>query len=335
MPQENRQITLKSRPAGAVNSDNFGARTTKISDLGDGEILVRILYLSIDPTIRGWMERDTYLPAIEIGAVIRSAGAGVVVASKNPKINVGDTVFSTVGWQEFTILTEKDRPSVIPAGIDLRDALSVFGVTGMTAYFGLSEIGRPEAGETVVVSGAAGATGSIVGQLAKAKGCHVVGIAGSEAKCGWLKNDLGFDAVIDYKKEDVGKRLTETCQKGINVFFDNVGGRILNEALARIAFRGRVVLCGAISQYENMNDMYGPPNYINLISRRGRMEGFIILDYLHRYMEGVAALGGLLAAGKLKHKTTVIDGLERAPEALSRLFSGDHDGKLLVKVADA
>lgn len=335
MPQENRQIILKSRPQGAVNSDNFGARTTKISDLGDGEILVRTLYLSIDPTIRGWMERDTYLPAIEIGAVIRSAGAGVVVASKNPKVNVGDTVFATVGWQEFAVLTEKDRPSVIPAGIDLRDALSVFGVTGMTAYFGLSEIGRPEAGETVVVSGAAGATGSIVGQLAKAKGCHVVGIAGSEAKCGWLKNDLGFDAVIDYKKEDVGKRLTETCPKGINVFFDNVGGRILNEALARIALRGRVVLCGAISQYENMNDMYGPPNYVNLISRRGRMEGFIILDYLHRYMEGVAALGGLLAAGKLKHKTTVVEGLDRAPEALSRLFSGDHDGKLLVKVADA
>ena len=268
MPQENRQIILKSRPQGAVNSDNFGARTTKISDLGDGEILVRTLYLSIDPTIRGWMERDTYLPAIEIGAVIRSAGAGVVVASKNPKINVGDTVFATVGWQEFATLTEKDRPSVIPAGIDLRDALSVFGVTGMTAYFGLSEIGRPEAGETVVVSGAAGATGSIVGQLAKAKGCHVVGIAGSEAKCRWLKDDLGFDAVIDYKKEDVGKRLTESCPKGINVFFDNVGGRILNEALARIALRGRVVLCGAISQYENMNDMYGPPNYVNLISRR-------------------------------------------------------------------
>lgn len=335
MPQENRQIILKSRPQGAVNSDNFGARTTKISDLGDGEILVRTLYLSIDPTIRGWMERDTYLPAIEIGAVIRSAGAGVVVASKNPKVNVGDTVFATVGWQEFAVLTEKDRPSVIPAGIDLRDALSVFGVTGMTAYFGLSEIGRPEAGETVVVSGAAGATGSIVGQLAKAKGCHVVGIAGSEAKCGWLKNDLGFDAVIDYKKEDVGKRLTETCPKGINVFFDNVGGRILNEALARIALRGRVVLCGAISQYEIMNDMYGPPNYVNLISRRGRMEGFIILDYLHRYMEGVAALGGLLAAGKLKHRTTVVEGLDRAPEALSRLFSGDHDGKLLVKVADA
>jgi len=197
----------------------------------------------------------------------------------------------------------------------------------------LTEIGRPEAGETVVVSGAAGATGSVVGQLAKAKGCRVVGIAGSDAKCAWLSKDLGFDAVINYKKEDVGKRLTETCPKGIDVFFDNVGGHILNEALGQLALRGRVVLCGAISQYENLDNPYGPPNYLNLLSKRGRMEGFIVLDYVDRFMEGAMALGSLLAEGKLKHKTTVVDGLEHAPEALKRLFTGDHEGKLLVRVA--
>jgi NADPH-dependent curcumin reductase CurA len=334
MPETNRQIRLRSRPKGAVTRDNFDTGATALPELKDGQALVRSLYLSIDPTIRGWMERDTYLPAIEIGAVIRSAGAGVVVASKNPRLSPGDRVFTMLGWQEYAIVTDKDRPTAIPQGIDLRDALSVFGITGMTAYFGLNDIGKPQPGETVVVSGAAGATGSIVGQLAKNKGCRVVGLAGGPAKCAWLTGELGFDAAIDYRTEDVGKRLTETCPKGIDIFFDNVGGQILNQALARIALHGRVVLCGAISQYDKLDDAYGPPNYINLIGRRGRMEGFIILDYVDRFMEGAMAVGALLAEGKLKHKTTVVDGLDHAPEALLRLFSGDHDGKLLVKVSD-
>lgn len=295
--------------------------------------MVRTLYLSIDPTIRGWMERDTYLPAIELGAVIRSAGAGVVVASKNPRFSPGDTVFSVVGWQQYAVFDDRDKPTVIPKGIPLVDALSVFGVTGMTAYFGLMEIGKPSPGETVVVSGAAGATGSIVGQLAKDKGCRVVGLAGSASKCDWLTKDLGFDVAINYKTENVPKRLSETCPKGVDIFFDNVGGHILNDVLGRLALRGRVVLCGAISQYEDLDNAYGPPNYMNLISKRGRMEGFIILDYIDRFMEGAMALGSLLAARKLKHKTTVVEGLESAPTALARLFSGDHDGKLLVRVA--
>jgi NADPH-dependent curcumin reductase CurA len=295
---------------------------------------VKVLTLSIDPTIRGWIERDTYLPAIEIGAVVRSGGAGVVIESKNPRLAVGDRVFGMLGWQELSLVEARDRVTKIPTGIELRDALSVFGVTGMTAYFGLTEIGKPKAGETVVVSGAAGATGSIAGQLAKHMGCRVVGIAGGAAKCRWLTCDLGFDAAIDYKSEDVGKRLAETCPEGIDVFYDNVGGPILNAALGRLAMRGRVVLCGAISQYEDMTHAYGPPNYMNLISRRGRMEGFIILDYADRFMEGALALGSLLAEGKLKHKTTVVDGLENAPAALRRLFTGDHEGKLLVRVTE-
>lgn len=333
MSDTNRQIVLKSRPKkGPLSPDCFDTKVTPVPQLADGQILVRTLYLSIDPTIRGWMERDTYLPAIEIGAPIRSAGAGVVVASKNPKYQVGENVFGVLGWQEYAVLEGRDRPTPIPNGIPLVDALSVFGVTGMTAYFGLMEIGRPATGETVVVSGAAGATGSIVGQVAKSKGCRVVGLAGSAAKCAWLK-EIGFDEAIDYKTEDVGKRLTETCPKGIDIFFDNVGGQILNTALARLALRGRVVLCGAISQYQDLDNAYGPPNYMNLISRRGRMEGFIILDYIDRFMEGAMTLGALLAEGKLKHKTTVVEGLDAAPTALQRLFSGDHDGKLLVRVA--
>lgn len=333
MALTNRQITLAARPHGKATSEVFAEKTAPVPELRDGEILVKNLYLSIDPTIRGWIERDTYLPAIELGAVVRSAGVGAVVESRNPAFAAGDRVFGLVGWQEYAVLGAAERPSPVPPGIDLRDALSVFGVTGQTAYFGLTEIGRPEPGNTVVVSGAAGATGSVVGQLAKAKGCRVVGIAGGAAKCAWLTGELGFDAAIDYKSEDVGKRLTETCPKGIDVFFDNVGGPILNEALARLALRARVVLCGAISQYEALDAPYGPPNYMNLISRRGRMEGFIILDYAHRFLEGAMALGALMAEGKLKHKTTVLEGLASAPDALRRLFTGEHDGKLLVRVA--
>ncbi|HEX4338388.1 MAG TPA: NADP-dependent oxidoreductase [Polyangiaceae bacterium] len=334
MATQNRQIVLKSRPKGPVTREHFESKTTPVPALEDGQFLVKNLYLSIDPTIRGWIERDTYLPAVEVGAVVRCAGAGVVVESKNAKYSPGDRVFGLLGWQEYTALGDVNAPNAIPAGIDLRDALSIFGVTGLTAYFGLTEIGMPKPGETVVVSGAAGATGSIVGQLAKAKGCRAVGIAGSAAKCAWLTGELGFDAAINYKTDDVGAALTAACPRGIDVFFDNVGGTILNDALARLAMRGRVVLCGAISQYENFDNVYGPPNYANLISRRGRMEGFIILDYGSRFMEGIMALGGLLAEGKLKHRTTVVDGLDAAPDALRRLFTGDHDGKLLVKIAE-
>ena len=334
MADANRQIVLRSRPKGAVHADNFETKSSPIPAIGPGEALVKTLYLSIDPTIRGWMERDTYLPAIELGAPIRSAGAGVVVQSNNPRLPVGSRVFTLLGWQQYAVVSDRDRPSVIPAGVELTDALSVFGVTGMTAYFGLMDVGKPKAGETVVVSGAAGATGSIVGQLAKSQGCRAVGLAGSAAKCEWLTSELGFDVAINYKTEDVGKRLSEACPKGIDVFFDNVGGSILNDVLARIALRARVVLCGAISQYEDLDHCVGPGNYINLIGRRGRMEGFIILDYADRFLEGAMALGGLLAAGKLKHKTSVMNGLDQAPDALRRLFSGDHDGKLLVKVSD-
>lgn len=329
----NRQIVLRARPTGPVGPELFEERSSKTPALGDGEALVKTLYLSIDPTIRGWIERDTYLPAIPIGDVVRSAGAGVVVESRMPGFKPGDRVFGMLGWQEYAVIGGKQLPTPIPPGIDLRDALSVLGVTGLTAYFGLKEIGKPQAGETVVVSGAAGATGSVAGQLAKAWGCRVVGIAGGPAKCAWLR-ELGFDDAIDYRSEDVGKRLAEACPKGIDVYWDNVGGPLLDVALARLAMHARVVICGAISQYEDLEHAYGPRNYLNLIARRARMEGFLVLDYAPRFMEGILAIGGLIAQGKLKHRTTVVEGLERAPEALMRLFRGDHDGKLMVRVAE-
>ncbi len=333
MSRTNRQILLRERPTGAVADHHFELVETPAPEIGDGEALVRTLYLSIDPTIKGWIERDTYLPAVPVGDVVRSGGIGEVIESRSPAFQEGDLVFGTVGWQEYSVAGPGTMATPVPKSVDPTDALSIFGITGMTAYFGMTDIGRPQEGETVVVSGAAGATGSVAGQIAKILGCRVVGIAGTEAKCAWLTDDLGFDAAIDYKREDVAERLRESCPKGVDVFFDNVGGPILDAVLAQINLRARVVVCGAISQYEDFDDVYGPKNYINLISSRARMEGFVILDYLDRFAEGAAQLGQWLAEGRLRYRKTVVDGLENAPQALMRLFTGDHDGKVMVKVA--
>ncbi len=333
MSRTNRQILLRERPTGAVADHHFELVEMPAPEIGDGEALVRTLYLSIDPTIKGWIERDTYLPAVPVGDVVRSGGIGEVIESRSPAFQEGDLVFGTVGWQEYSVAGPGTMATPVPKSVDPTDALSIFGITGMTAYFGMTDIGRPQEGETVVVSGAAGATGSVAGQIAKILGCRVVGIAGTEAKCAWLTDDLGFDAAIDYKREDVAERLRESCPKGVDVFFDNVGGPILDAVLAQINLRARVVVCGAISQYEDFDDVYGPKNYINLISSRARMEGFVILDYLDRFAEGAAQLGQWLAEGRLRYRKTVVDGLENAPQALMRLFTGDHDGKVMVKVA--
>jgi len=333
MATTNRRITLSRRPKGAVTEDLFKIEEAPMPDLRDGEVLVKTTYLSIDPTIRGWLERDTYLPAIEIGAVVRSSGVGEVVASRNKEFSPGDRVFAMVGWQEYSVHGPDSRLRGIPPGVSPTDALGVLGLNGTTAYFGLLDVGRPKAGETVVVSGAAGATGSVAGQIAKLEGCRVIGIAGSDAKCAWLTDEAGFDGAINYKTEDVGARLTETCPEGIDVFFDNVGGPILDEVLARLALRARVVLCGAISQYNRMDDVYAPRNYMNLVMRRARMEGFLVLDYFDRLPQAVMKLAGWVAEGKIKHRTTVVDGLENTVSAFQRLFSGDHEGKLVVRVA--
>ena len=335
----NRQWRLAHRPTGMVGATDFTWSEAPVPALGDGQVLVKTLYLSVDPTQRGWMAGDTYLPAIAIGEVIRSLGVGQVVESKHPQFAAGQLVQGGLGWQDFLLSNGGgELPlSPLPGSVDAAQiplAMSVLGLTGITAYFGLLEVGRPEAGETVVVSGAAGATGSVVGQIARIKGCRVIGIAGGPQKCAWLTKEAGFDAAIDYKTEEVDRRLAELCPQGIDVFFDNVGGDILDAALANLAMRGRVVICGAIAMYNEKAPPPGPRNYLSLLVKRGRMEGFIVIDYMKRAGEAVAALSEWVREGRIKHEEDIQVGLENAPATLLRLFDGRNRGKQLLKVAD-
>jgi len=299
-----------------------------------GEALAHVRYLSIDPTIRTWMD-DTpgYLPPIAIGEVVRSGGVAEVVQSNCDAYSPGQLLFGLTGWQDYVIADEAERAmQPLPEGVSPTTALGVFGITGMTAYFGLLDVGRVKEGDTVVVSGAAGATGSTVGQIAKIKGAgKVVGIAGGPSKCAWIVDELGFDAAIDYKSSNVSERLRELCPHGIDLYFDNVGGEILDACLANLAMRGRVVLCGAISGYNDPNAR-GPANYLSLLIRRGRMEGFIILDYVDRFPQAQAEMAGWLASGQIKSAEHVVEGLEHAPDALNLLFTGGNTGKVMVRV---
>jgi hypothetical protein len=330
-----RRILLATRPRGLVDAGNLSIDdTATIPDPEDGQALLRVRFLSIDPTIRTWMDdAPGYLPPIGIGEVVRSGGIGEVVASRSDRYEVGDLVFGMTGWQEYALADSGAHSMTpLPAGVDPTMSLGVFGITGMTAYFGLMEIGEPRPGSTVVVSGAAGATGSVVGQLAKiARVANVVGIAGSADKCAWLTDELGFDHAIDYRNENVAARLRQTCPDGIDVYFDNVGGDILDACLARLATGARVVLCGAISQY-NEERTRGPANYVNLIVKRARMEGFLILDYLDRFPEAQLAMAGWVAEGRIHHREHVVEGLEHAGDALNLLFSGGNTGKVVVRL---
>jgi NADPH-dependent curcumin reductase len=333
--EKNRQWRLASRPTGLVDDSHFRWVEEPVPTLVDGQILVRNLYLSMDPTQRGWMARDTYLPAVAIDEVMRSNAVGRVVESRHPAFTEGDLVMGLLGWQDYAVAPGEGRgvPFKLPAGVPIPLAMSALGMTGMTAYFGLLDVGRAAAGETVVVSGAAGATGSVAAQIAKIKGCRSIGIAGGPDKCRWLLDVAGIDSVIDYKSEDVGARLRDLCPKGIDVYFDNVGGEILDHALARLAMRGRVVLCGGISQYSSSDAPVGPKNYMNLVTRRGRMEGFLILDYAARFPEAAKDLGAWVAEGKIKDRVDIQEGLENAPKTLQRLFTGQNQGKQLLKIA--
>lgn len=332
----NRQWRLARRPRGLVQDTDFTWAEEPVPAVGQGQMLVRNVSLSIDPTQRGWMARDTYLPAIGIGEVIRSFGVGQVVESRCDGFRVGQLVQGGVGWQDYLVTDgEGTLPlSTLPPGTDIPLALSVLGLTGITAYFGLLEIGRPQPGETVVVSGAAGATGSVVGQIARIQGCRVVGIAGGPDKCAWLTEKAGFHEAIDYKSERVDRRLRALCPDGIDIFFDNVGGETLDAALANLAMRGRVVICGAIAGYNEKVPSPGPRNYLSLLVKRGRMEGFIVLDFMDRAGEAVESLSKWVREGKLQHEEDILEGLENAPAALVRLFEGKNRGKQLVKIAD-
>ena len=330
-----RRILLARRPHGLVDGSDLTVDDgAPVPDPGDGEALVKVQFLSIDPTIRTWMDdAPGYLPPIGIGDVVRSGGIGEVVSSRTDALPVGSTVFGMLGWQEYALVGGADGSmTVVPPGIDPAVVLGVLGVTGMTAYFGLKDIGKPKSGDTVVVSGAAGATGSVVGQLARIEGAgRVVGIAGSEDKCSWLVDELGFDAAVNYRTEDLGARIRATCPDGIDVYFDNVGGDILDVCLANLAMRARVVLCGAISQY-NEDRPVGPRNYLQLIIKRARMEGFLILDYLDRFPEAQLEMAGWVMEGRIQHREHVVEGLDRAGEALNLLFSGGNTGKVVVRV---
>lgn len=333
-PAVNRQFLLAARPVGMVKPSDFAYREEPVPVPGPGQVLVRNIWLSLDPAMRGWMnEGRSYIAPVGIGEVMRGGTVGEVVVSNSPGFPIGRIITGMLGWQDYAISDGKGL-SPVPPGPPISTALGVLGMPGLTAYFGLLDVGQPKAGETVVVSAAAGAVGSIVGQIAKITGCRAVGIAGSAQKCRWLVRELGFDAAINYRTENVSDELRAHCPGGIDLYFDNVGGDILDTVLRRINLRARIVICGAISQYNSIGPVPGPSNILSLLVNRARMEGFIVFDYAKRYGEGRAALAAWLAEGRLKYAEDIVEGLENAPVALLRLFEGKNTGKVLVKVSD-
>jgi hypothetical protein len=331
----NRRIKLAARPTGMVKPTDFSLSTEPVAQPAPGEVLIKVQYISLDPAMRGWMnEGRSYIRPVGIGEVMRAGGIGRVIASNDAKVAVGDTVTATTGVQDYALVKAADVVKVDPRVAPLPRFLGVLGMPGMTAYFGLLDVGQPKPGETVVVSAAAGAVGGVVGQIAKIKGCRVVGIGGGADKCRAVVEEFGFDAAIDYKHEDVRKKLREHCPNGIDVYFDNVGGEILEAALANLARKARIVLCGAISQYNSKaEELRGPRNYMTLLVNRARMEGFVVFDYAARYGEAARTMAGWLAEGKLKAREDIVDGLETFPETLLKLFRGENVGKLAIRVA--
>jgi NADPH-dependent curcumin reductase CurA len=336
MDAVNHQFRLAARPVGLPAPEVWRYAEQPMPEPGEGEVLVKVLFISLDPAMRGWMtDAPSYIPPVAIGEVMRALGAGEVVASKHPDVAVGDHVTGLLGVQEYAIAHGAAVMKVDTSLAPLPVYLGTLGMPGMTAYFGLLDIGRPSEGETVVVSGAAGAVGGIVGQIAKLKGARVIGIAGGGEKCRHVVESLGFDAAIDYKAEEVAEALGKHCPEGIDVYFDNVGGEILEAALANLARNARVVICGAISQYNATSAMSGPSNYLALLVKHASMTGFVVSDYGARYREGAEEMASWLAGGKIVSREEVIEGLESFPDALLRLFSGGNTGKLVLKLGDA
>lgn len=331
----NHQFKLAARPVGKVKAGDWLQAEEPVRALADGEVLIQIQYLSLDPAMRGWMNESkaSYIPPVGLGDVMRALAVGKITASSNPKFAVGDHVSGLLGVQEYAISDGNGLQKVDPKLAPLPTYLSALGMPGLTAYFGLLEAGKPQAGDTVVVSGAAGAVGSVVGQIAKIKGARVIGIAGGADKCRYLVEELGFDAAIDYKTENVAEALKQHCPKGVNVYFDNVGGDILDAVLTRLALHARIVICGAISQYNNTTPVKGPANYLALLVQRATMTGIVVSDYYSRAGEAAREMGGWIQAGKLKTREDVVEGLDNFPKAFDMLFTGANNGKLVLKVA--
>ena len=335
MASVNRQWLLAKRPHGMVTRDNFRANEAPMPRIGAGEVLVRTRYLSFDPTQRGWMEdRPSYMPPVGMGEVMRAGSIGEVVESNNPALAVGDMVQGMGGWQEYFVANPGSPfgAQKLPAGIPPTWFLGVLGTTGLTAYFGLLDLGEPKPGQTVLVSGAAGATGSVAAQIARIKGCRTVGIAGGADKCRWLVDTARLDAAIDYKAENVDARIGELCPQGVNVYFDNVGGDILEASLNHIAMHARVVMCGGIAAYNDTVPRPGPKNLMNLVIMRGRMEGFIVIDYFPRMQEAITDLTAWVKSGDLVHQEDVQEGFDSIPDTLNRLFTGKNLGKQIQKL---
>ena len=335
----NHQFRLAARPSGLPKRTDWKYTEEPVADPAPGQVVIKNLYLSLDPAMRGWMnDARSYIEPVKIGDVMRAGGIGRVIASQNPGFAVGDYVTGMLNMQEYAISDSKGLTKIDPqiAGkpVPLPVFISTLGMPGLTAYFGLLDVGQAKAGDTVVVSGAAGAVGMVVGQIAKIKGCRVVGIAGGPAKCAYVVKELGFDACIDYKAEDVKKALHQHCPQGVNVYFDNVGGEILDAVLLFLARGARVVICGAISQYNSTGGVKGPSNYLSLLVNGARMEGFVVFHFAARYGEGIRDMATWMAQGKLKSKEDIVEGLQTFPEALLKLFSGENLGKLVLKVAD-
>ena len=335
----NHQFRLATRPVGLPKRSDWNYVEEPVREPGPGEVLVKTLYLSLDPAMRGWMnEGRSYIAPVAIGDVMRAGGAGRVIASGNPAFAVGDHVTGVLGAQEYALVSAdaaRGLTKVDPKLAPLPVYMGALGITGLTAYFGLLEVGKAKAGDTVVVSGAAGATGMVAGQIAQIKGCRAVGIAGGPEKCNYIVKELGFDAAIDYKNENVIEGLRKHCPKGVDVYFDNVGGEILDAVLSQLARGARVVLCGAISQYNSTTGIKGPSNYLSLLVNSARMEGFIVFNYLAKYGEAAREMAGWMMAGKLKSKEDIVEGFQTFPDTLLKLFRGKNFGKLMIKVADS
>jgi NADPH-dependent curcumin reductase CurA len=336
MPDRNRRFLLRERPAGHIGPDTFELSEEVVPEISDGEALVRVDWISLDPTNRAWInDTPTYLPPVGIGEVMRAGGLGEVVASKNSNYPVGQTVQGLVGWQEYAVASDAMflLPVNVAEGVSPSAYLGALGTTGLTAWLGIRDIGKPQPGETVVVSAAAGAVGSVAGQLAKLSGARVVGIAGGPEKCTLLTDRLGFDAAVDHRADDWAAQLAAATPNGIDVDFENVGGDIMDAIFARLNIGARVALCGLISGYNSVHPPPGPRAFGNLLVQRATLQGFIVLDHFDRAPEAIGEISGLIAEGKLTALETVVEGFEQLPTAINMLFEGKNVGKLVVKTS--